>query len=152
MSLVPPYSHAPRDHHLTRLVVLNAHTKVHHSGPKDRNQVQILDSERTVPGENDNKEMQYLSTYGRPTLQSSATSSTTRLPSKRSSPFVATGVDFAGPFYVRYPGGSEVHKVWLCLFTCAIVRAVHLELVPDMSACTFRCSRDLWREEESLVR
>ena len=45
----------PRDHHLTRLVVLNAHTKVHHSGPKDnhnRKEVQILDSERTVPGEN----------------------------------------------------------------------------------------------------
>ena len=31
-------------------------------------------------------------------------------------------------------------KVWICLFTCCITRAVHLELVLDMSALTFiRC-------------
>ena len=30
-------------------------------------------------------------------------------------------------------------KVWICLFTCCVVRAVHLELVMDMSTPTFLC-------------
>ena len=30
--------------------------------------------------------------------------------------------------------------MWICLFTCCVIRAVHLEVVPDMSAETFiRC-------------
>ena len=44
-----------------------------------------------------------------------------------------TGVDFAGPLYVR--DGEE--KVWLCLYTCCVTRAVHLEIVPGLSAQTF---------------
>ncbi len=56
------------------------------------------------------------------------------------SPFTNTGVDFAGPLYVRYPGSTKSSKVWLCLFTCCVVRAVHLDLVPDMTATAFlRC-------------
>ena len=31
-------------------------------------------------------------------------------------------------------------KVWICLFTCCVTRAVHLEIVPDLSADSFlRC-------------
>ena len=55
-------------------------------------------------------------------------------------PFESTGVDFAGPIYVRYPSNKDTSKVWLCLFTCAVVRAVHLEIVTDMSTSSFlRC-------------
>lgn len=55
-------------------------------------------------------------------------------------PFGSTGVDFAGPLYIRYPGNKNTSKVWLCLFTCAVIRAVHLDLVPDMSTSAFlRC-------------
>ena len=52
-----------------------------------------------------------------------------------SPPFSATGVDYAGPLYLK---GGE--KVWISLFTCCAVRAVHLELVPDLTAMSFvRC-------------
>ena len=51
-------------------------------------------------------------------------------------PFTVTGVDFAGPLYVQGPNGAQT-KVWICLYTCCVVRAVHLDLVPDMSAQTF---------------
>ena len=51
---------------------------------------------------------------------------------KASPPFTTTGVDYAGPLYLR--GGD---KVWICLFTCCVVRAVHLELVPDLTAKAF---------------
>ncbi|CAB0029876.1 unnamed protein product [Trichogramma brassicae] len=37
--------------------------------------------------------------------------------------FEVTGVDYAGPLYLR-----DGTKAWICLFTCAIYRPVHLEL------------------------
>ena len=48
-------------------------------------------------------------------------------------PFTFTGVDFAGPLYVR----DNEEKVWLCLYTCCVTRAVHLEIAPGLSAQTF---------------
>ena len=46
-------------------------------------------------------------------------------------------MDFAGPLYVKKSVVSEGSKVWLCLYTCCVTRAVHLDLVPDMTATTF---------------
>ena len=44
--------------------------------------------------------------------------------------FAVTGIDFAGPlFSADYPK----KKLYILLFTCAIVRAVHLELTESMS-------------------
>ena len=50
-------------------------------------------------------------------------------------PFSVTGVDFTGALYV-YNRGEEI-KVYVCLFTCATSRAVHLEVVADLSTETF---------------
>ena len=53
-------------------------------------------------------------------------------------PFTYTGVDFAGPLYLK--GASTSPKVWICLFTCCVTRAVHLDLVQDLSTSSFiRC-------------
>ena len=63
------------------------------------------------------------------------------LPAERVSskpPFCNTGVDFAGPLYVRKRQSTDhTYKVYICLFTCASTRALHLELVKDLSASTF---------------
>ena len=54
--------------------------------------------------------------------------------------FLFTGVGFAGPLYVRCFGLTATNNVWICLFTCCVTRAVHLDIVTDMSAETFmRC-------------
>jgi hypothetical protein len=45
--------------------------------------------------------------------------------------FQATGLDFAGPLYVKNNSGTD--KVYILLLTCASSRAIHLELVKDMS-------------------
>ena len=50
----------------------------------------------------------------------------------RNKPFSIVGIDFAGPLYI-----NTVEKVWICLYTCAIIRAIHLDLVRDLSAKTF---------------
>ena len=50
-------------------------------------------------------------------------------------PFSVTGVDFTGPLYVRSENG--ITKSYICLFTCAVTRAVHLEVVSDLSKKMF---------------
>ena len=46
----------------------------------------------------------------------------------------------AGPLYVKTQGLINNKKVWICLYTCCVVRGVHLELVPDLTADSFlRC-------------
>ena len=47
--------------------------------------------------------------------------------------FTFTGVDFAGPLYVK----RTTAKVWVCLYTCCVVRAVHLDLVPNLTTEAF---------------
>jgi hypothetical protein len=55
------------------------------------------------------------------------------LPSLRvseASPFTVTGVDYAGPLFCSdFPS----QKFYVCLFTCAVVRAIHLELTDSLS-------------------
>ena len=53
-----------------------------------------------------------------------------------SPPFSVTGVDFTGAMYVKNDVGQE-KKVYVCLFTCASTRAVHLEVVPDLTEESF---------------
>jgi hypothetical protein len=64
---------------------------------------------------------------------------------KKAQAFNVTGVDFAGPLYyekdpkkqdtdedyMAEDGSYRLYKCYVCLFTCAVTRAVHLELVPD---------------------
>ena len=49
---------------------------------------------------------------------------------KDAPPFSVTGLDFAGPLYACDLPGK---KLYFLLFTCAVVRAVHVELVDSMS-------------------
>ena len=63
-------------------------------------------------------------------------------------PFSETRVDFTGALYV-HDRGKEV-KVHVCLFTCATSRALHLEVVADLSTetillafCSFAGTRSM---------
>ena len=56
-------------------------------------------------------------------------------------PFCFTGLDYAGPLYVRVNGESE-GKVWVALFTCCVTRAIHLDIFNHISLESFyRCLR-----------
>ncbi len=50
-------------------------------------------------------------------------------------PFNNVGLDYMGPLYTKVIG--TVTKVWICLFTCMVTRAIHLEVVMDMSSEQF---------------
>ena len=53
----------------------------------------------------------------------------------QSMPFCRTGLDYLGPLYIKSEQNAK--KVWVCLFTCMSTRAVHLELVTDMTTDEF---------------
>ncbi|XP_076392689.1 uncharacterized protein LOC143265292 [Megachile rotundata] len=53
-------------------------------------------------------------------------------------PFFTTGVDYAGPFYVKERNRSKTTtKAYLCLFVCLATKAVHFELSVDLTTNAF---------------
>ena len=61
------------------------------------------------------------------------------LPTSRTAhlvPFTSVGMDYTGAFTVRDFSGNKI-KVYILLFTCMTTRAIHLEVVPDMTVCEF---------------
>ena len=46
-----------------------------------------------------------------------------------------TGVDFTGALYVRNSEGEQ--KAYICLFTCVVSRAIHLEVIVDLTVACF---------------
>lgn len=129
----------PRDHELTDLIILDCHERVGHNGVKEtltefrgrfwiargRQKVRELLHQCRICRRHEGK------TYSAPRPPA--------LPEFRvteTQPFSCTGVDFAGPLFIR---SSNEHsgKVYLVLFTCISTRAVHLEICPDLSTDAF---------------
>lgn len=56
-------------------------------------------------------------------------------------PFQKVGIDYCGPFYVAYPNRrSRSVKCFVAVFICLVVKAVHLELVSDLTTQAFLAS------------
>ena len=53
----------------------------------------------------------------------------------QTTPFAHTGLDYFRPIYIKYSG--ETRKRWVCLFFCLVTRAIHLEIIQDMTAVEF---------------
>lgn len=54
-------------------------------------------------------------------------------------PFLYSGVDYAGPVLTlnRKGRGAKTCKSYICLFVCFVSRAIHLELVSDLSSASY---------------
>ena len=137
----------PRDHHISTLLVRQAHERVHH------NKVEATLAQLRT---------RYWIIRGRQFVKKILASCTVcrryegrgyRVPPQGDLPefrlsqkpaFTYVGVDYAGPLYTKESNHSELQKVYVLLFTCCSTRAIHLELATDMSADTFiRCLRRL---------
>ncbi|XP_071581890.1 uncharacterized protein [Temnothorax nylanderi] len=65
-----------------------------------------------------------------------------QLPTERitpSRPFFHSGIDYAGPFYIKTWRGknARTYKGWVALFVCEATSAVHIELVTDYTTDAF---------------
>ena len=141
---IPPSMKYPillnKRHHLAILIVRNAHERVMHNGVKEtlaevRMKYWIIKARQFV------RQLLYKCVVcrkfdGVPCRPPPPPP----LPEFRVNPippFTYTGLDFAGPLYVKTSPLLNDNKVCICLYTCCVIRAVHLDLVPDMTAETF---------------
>ena len=51
-------------------------------------------------------------------------------------PFKSVGIDYFGPLIIKDSTG-KAKKVWVALFTCAVVGAIYLDAVEDLTASSF---------------
>ncbi len=127
-------------HHLTSLIVHSAHKRVQHNGVKET-LTEIRAKYWIIGGRSLVKSLIHRCFTcrrfeGRPLNAPPALP----LPTFRvteTPPFAYTALDFAGSMYIRSKKESNGNKVWICLFTCCVTRAIHLELVLDMLTMTF---------------
>ncbi|VEN50686.1 unnamed protein product [Callosobruchus maculatus] len=54
-------------------------------------------------------------------------------------PFDVTGLDFAGPFMIlnKKGRGAQLHKCYLAIFVCFCTKAIHIEIVTDLTTENF---------------
>ena len=128
----------PRRHHVTRLIVEACHRKVNHGGVKET--LAELKSEYWVPKGRQLvkkplhqcvvcKKLEGLP-YKAPKRADLPETRVTDVPA-----FTHVEVDFAGPLFTKTTRGTA--KTYICLFTCATSKAIHLELLPDLSSEAF---------------
>ena len=128
----------PKYHQFTDLVIEDAHSKVLHAGV-GTTLVHIRQRFWIINGRQRVKAILHKCVKCRKVTGTSYRQPVTPpLPKCRvteSQPFAITGVDFSGAMNIKSESGSN--KAYICLFTCAVTRAVHLEVVPNLSTATF---------------
>jgi len=130
----------PKEHYLATLIVQDAHNRVMHNGVKET-LTEIRSKYWVIRGRQFVRRVLHKCVVCRKYEgRSYSLPPPPQLPEfrvKEMPPFTYTGVDFAGPLYIETQGLCKKGKVWICLFTCCVVRAVHLEIVPDLTASSF---------------
>lgn len=128
----------PKKHHLTELIIRDAHYRNLHAGTQA-----ILADVRNnywpISGKDAIRRVlrKCIICYRvKPTI---ATQLMGNLPIHRvtqARPFLNTGVDYAGPFNIKI-SRNKTGKVYLSIFICLATKAVHFELVPDLTTVAF---------------
>ncbi|GBM82013.1 hypothetical protein AVEN_51858-1, partial [Araneus ventricosus] len=124
----------PSDHHVVKSLILYKHQELGHPGVQSlmvtlRENYWILKSRRTIK-----KIIKTCIICKRFSVKQPEIPEGT-LPEdrvKNASIFEVIGVDVAGPLIIK-----ESKKVWILIITCAVYRAVHLELLMSLSTDNF---------------
>ena len=129
-----------RNDHITMLIVKEAHERVQHNGTKET-LTEVRSKYWIVKGRQLVRKLIYRCVvcrrYEGLAFKSPPPPPLPKFRVVEEPAFTHTGIDFAGPLYVKSGGSNNSDKVWICLYSCCIVRAIHLDIVPDMSTPTF---------------
>lgn len=124
----------PKDSHITKLILSHYHYQIHHQG-----QTQTLMELRanrfwTIGGSKSVAKLIHKCVWCRKLRRPAEEQRMSELPVERcetSAPFTFCGMDCFGPFVVKK--GRKEHKRYGLIFTCLYSRAVHIEMLEDMS-------------------
>lgn len=128
-------------HHLTRLLFVNEHLRLLHAGPQ-LTLASLREKFWPLVGRNLAKkitrECVICFRYNPQTVQPIMG----QLPEARlqpGPPFNVTGVDYAGPFWIKDKKGrgARLSKCYVSLFVCFATKAIHLELVTELTKDAF---------------
>ncbi|XP_075154313.1 uncharacterized protein LOC142227952 [Haematobia irritans] len=130
----------PKDHRFSQLFIEYLHRKHYHAGPKCligilRERVWVINAREIARKVVRN--CVHCFKY-KPRLQQQIMGD---LPADRfiaHRPFLICGVDFCGPFYTSYRiRGKAPYKTYVALFVCFASKALHIEVVSDLSTNAF---------------
>lgn len=124
----------PKNHPIVERLIMGMHTKHCHAGTQSllaimREKFWILGGRKTI--RSITARCMKCKRQDAKSFQTSAPP----LPVERvrdAAAFEVTGVDLAGPLYLK-----NGKKCWICLFTCGVIRAVHLELLTSLTTEDF---------------
>ncbi len=133
----------PRSHPLTSLIVQEAHDRVKHDGVKET-LTEIRRRSWIVRGRSLVRAIIHrcitCRRYEGAPFKAPPPPPLPTFRVKEDPAFTYTGVDFAGPLFVRAGGAIESNTMWIGLFSCFVTRAIHLDIVSDLNTETFiRC-------------
>lgn len=124
----------PEKNHFTNLLIKEAHENLAHSGVSET-LVQLRERFWILKGRQQVKRIIRKCIICQKFSNKSYSQEISPLPPdriKEALPFEVSGVDFLGPLYLR-----NNTKIYVALFTCAVVRAVHLEIVMNLTTSEF---------------
>lgn len=131
----------PKAHKFTELIVNCFHEKFLHAGPQHllyqiRQKFWIVQG-RTLCRKIINKCVTCFKANPRPHAQLMGNLPLDRV--TKNYPFNVSGVDFCGPFLVKnkHQRKNNLNKVYICIFVCFVTKAIHLEIVTDLTSDAF---------------
>ena len=118
----------PKDHNLTKLIIENAHLEVKHLGIQPTlNNIRLSGYILTHPYQGVKKVIHPCVTCKRYNALSFNYPRVTNLPKHRVNivrPYLHVGVDLTGHIVIKE--GKRERKLYLLIFTCLAIRAIHL--------------------------
>ena len=129
---------APKDHHVTRILIAHFHERTKRSGrgitPAEIRTLGFwIIRGRSAVARHLKQCVNCIKLRGSPCTQQMADLPTERM--ETTEPFICSGYDCFGPFFIK-ERRSEV-KRWGIVFTCLSSRAVHIETLNSMTADSF---------------
>ncbi|XP_066588112.1 uncharacterized protein [Prorops nasuta] len=134
----------PNRHHVTDCLIREIHEKYYHIGIQTT-LYHLRQKYWLTDGRNQFRKIIRSCTRCTRFKQESIQQKMGNLPSARvnpSLPFAHTGIDFCGPFFIKEKKLRNRNriKIYVCVFVCMVIKAVHLEIVSEMTTEGFIAS------------